>query len=158
MGRLTTFSDEVANEICERIACGESLASVCRSEDMPPMRTVMGWLRVYPEFRQHYARARAEQGESDADAVADIRQRMLDGEIDPQAARVAIDSLKWSAGKRLPKKYGDKLALVGGGPDDLPIRMDLSTLTDEELEELERIRSKLAHARGDPQGEGAPEG
>ena len=34
---------------------------------------------------------------------------MLDGKITPEQARVAIDSLKWSAGKRKPKVYGDRI-------------------------------------------------
>ena len=41
--------------------------------------------------------------------ISDIRDQLLNGEITPEMARVAIDACKWSAGKRQPKKYGDKL-------------------------------------------------
>lgn len=44
MGRPTLFTDELALEICERIANGRSLRSVCLDKDMPHMATVMRWL------------------------------------------------------------------------------------------------------------------
>ena len=97
--------------ICEAIACGQSLLQTLRESGMPHYATVMRWLEADESFRENYARAREAQGDADADQVGDIVAKVLSGEIDPQAARVAIDALKWSAGKRLPKKYGDKLGL-----------------------------------------------
>ncbi|MGL5737096.1 MAG: hypothetical protein ACRCYS_19715, partial [Beijerinckiaceae bacterium] len=86
-------------------------------------RKVQRWLRDNPDFQLQYARARKEQAESDADSVSDIAQKVLKGLVDPNAARVAIDALKWSAGKRDSTKFGDKLGLDHSGsiqslPDD----------------------------------------
>jgi hypothetical protein len=72
----------------------------------------MRWANDIPEFREKYARARDEQGEAGADAVSDIAQRVLDGEIDPQTGRVAIEAYKWTAGKRRPIKYGERATRV----------------------------------------------
>jgi hypothetical protein len=45
---------------------------------------------------------------------------MIDGKLDPQVARVAIDAEKWLAAKKQPKVFGEKVTneLVGknGGP------------------------------------------
>lgn len=71
----------------------------------------MGWLKKNPEFAEEYARAHEDSADADAELIKDIQERVILGEIDPQAGRVAIDSLKWCAGKRKPKKYGDKLEL-----------------------------------------------
>ena len=126
-GRPSIFNDEVCNEICIRIACGESLASICRDGKMPGYRTVIMWLGdpTKEKFLQDYTRAREEQGDADADAVADVGRRVLSGELDPQAARVAIDALKWTAGKRRPKKYGDRLDLNHSGSIDTMSEKDV---------------------------------
>lgn len=149
-GRPSTFTEEVAQEICIRIACGEALAAICRDEDMPAYRTVMTWLSINDTFQHNYARAREDQGNADADAVTDIGRRCLDGELDPQAARVAIDALKWSAGKRLPKKYGDRKSHELSGPNGGPIQtIDLSNVSTDDLERLEALFGPLASGPGD---------
>ena len=40
-GRPSRFSDEISEEICRRLAGGESLRSICRSEAMPHLATVL---------------------------------------------------------------------------------------------------------------------
>lgn len=106
------MSSELKNQhespICDWLAGGKSLAGYCRENEIG-YSTVMQWLDGDPTFAENYARAREEAGHADADAVTDIRERVLRGEIAPDVARVAIDAAKWSAGKRQPKKYGDKL-------------------------------------------------
>ena len=121
MGRPSDFTQQTADAICGRLCEGESLRSICRDEEMPHLSTVMRWLAVDESFREQYARAREAQGEADADLVGDIGARVLSGELDPQAARVAMDAAKWSAGKRLPKKYGDKLELSGDAAAPLTV-------------------------------------
>jgi Bacteriophage Sf6, terminase small subunit-like len=44
-GRPTIRSKEVENEICRRIACGESLRHLCLDPNMPCRDTVFRWLR-----------------------------------------------------------------------------------------------------------------
>ena len=61
MGRPDSFSQQTADLICERLADGESLRSICRSEDMPGRTTVFKWLRELPAFADQYARAREAQ-------------------------------------------------------------------------------------------------
>ena len=114
-GRSTTYTAKIGDVICSGIAEGRSLASLCREHKIG-YSTVVTWLRVNDEFQANYARAREDQADADADAVGDIAARVLSGEIDPAAARVAIDALKWAAGKRKPKVYGDKVMTEHGGP------------------------------------------
>lgn len=115
MRKTYPFDQDVADEICIQLSCGKSLAEICRESPEISYDAVFRWLRENPEFAQDYTRAREDQAEVDADAISDIAGRVAKGELDPQAARVAIDAYKWTAGKRLPKKYGDKLDLGGGG-------------------------------------------
>jgi hypothetical protein len=76
--------------------------------------TLKRWLREDEELRAHYACAREDQADSFADEIIETSR---DASLDPNDRRVRIDALKWAAGKRKPKVYGDKLAI--GGADDL---------------------------------------
>lgn len=111
MARPCEFNREVADAICERIAEGESLRSVCRDANMPNKATVFRWLATIPEFSDQYARARSEQAELYADDIVTI----ADEELDSQRARVRIDARKWVASKLLPKKYGEKSTVAHEG-------------------------------------------
>ena len=43
--------------------------------------------------------------------LEEIAHKTLKGDYDPSSARVAADILKWTAGRKKPKKYGDKQAI-----------------------------------------------
>ena len=125
------FTDDLNETICQRIAEGESLVDILKEKGMPGYSTFMRWLSEDEQLRENYARAREAQGDAYADRIDDVADRVLSGEIDPQAARVAIDALKWSAGKRLPKKYGDKLGLDVNGAIKIE-RVDVKFVEGEE--------------------------
>jgi hypothetical protein len=165
MARPSLFNEAIAGEICERIADGDSLRSICEGADYPERRTVFRWLAdpQHAEFRRQYALAREASADADDDDIRDMAKRVEAGKLEHQAARVAIDAKKWSAGKRKPKVYGDKMALVGGGKDDAPIShshaFDLKDASDEELEVIERfVRRRAADAGRDQGGAGEAEG
>ena len=138
LGRPSDFNQEIADEICALLIEGRSLAEICRTDGMPKYRTVFGWLQKDQEFALDYARAREAQAAADADTRGDITARGISGEIDPASARVAIDALKWTAGKRKPKVYGDKLDLSSndGSMSPKPV-LDVSRLSTAALIELQ---------------------
>ena len=112
-GRPCKYSDEIAAEICERLAAGESLNQICRDPHMPDQHAVRVWaLDNRAGFSPRYARARELQAEYWADEIVDI----TDNEPDPVRARVRMDGRKWITSKLLPRKYGDKVE-VSGDPD-----------------------------------------
>jgi len=114
---------ELADEICKRIAEGESLRGICESEHMPHNSTVMGWVREFKDFAKQYARAREVQAQLFIDEIIEISDdsgfdyKITDGKVVVdgdaiQRARLRTDSRKWMASKVLPKIYGDKLDLT----------------------------------------------
>jgi hypothetical protein len=147
MGRPSEFSPEVANEICERIAKGESLRAICKGDDqtaegwMPNQATVYRWLASKEEwaeaFREQYARAREMQAETFVDAIVEIADATDEpakaklamsegGEIvvrDHNRDRLRIEARKWAASKLAPKKYGDKLDLTHAGEVGLKVEI-----------------------------------
>lgn len=134
MGRPTIFSETVADMICERIATGESLRSICRDEGTPSLATVIRWLTEKPDFQAQYTQAREVQADTIFDEVIDIaddasndwmERRNQDGENigwqingdHVQRSRLRIETRKWMAGKMRPKVYGDKVQ-VSGDPEN----------------------------------------
>jgi hypothetical protein len=61
--------------------------------------------------------------------------------------RVQIDTRKWMLSKMLPKVYGDKVTTEHSGVDGGPIAIaavDLKNLSDEELENMQRLMMKAS--------------
>ena len=130
---MAEFSQEIFDTICDRLADGESLRSICSDDGMPTKSNVFRWLTGHPERADQYARAREAQADALFDDVLsiadDARNDWMEqhGEDDVgykvngehiQRSRLRIDARKWMAGKLRPKVYGEKIAI--GGADDLP--------------------------------------
>jgi hypothetical protein len=58
MGRPSSFTDELAREICDRLSTGETLVDICRDPHMPAVRTVSDWRDAHQSFSADFARAR----------------------------------------------------------------------------------------------------
>jgi len=110
--------------ICDLIAEGHSLHTICKMDGMPDRRTVTRWLDDMPEIRPQYTRARELQADKifeECLAIADSQEGdviTVDGEEVTNhdviaRAKLRIDTRKWMAGKLRPKVYGDKLDLGG---------------------------------------------
>lgn len=141
MGRPPIPYDQaVADFICEKIADGRGLVSVLKeNEGLPSYSVVMKWARENPDFQQKYIKALEDMADHDADKITDVAEGTLRGLYDPAAARVAIDAFKWSAGKRRPKKYGDKLEIENTGNVAVTHTVDVSNLSLEELDVLQKV-------------------
>lgn len=62
-GRPSIYSDELAAEICERLANDESLNTICRDDHMPTRQAVHEWIADDRDgFRDKYARASRSSG------------------------------------------------------------------------------------------------
>ena len=130
-GRPTTYTPEIALEICARIQEGQTLNQVCRDPDMPGNRTIYDWLTIHPEFSQMYARAKEDQADTYADEIIEIADQSQGGKMaDVQSASLRVDARKWVAAKLKPRKYMDSRAVTGleGGPLQIVISQDDSEL------------------------------
>ena len=154
LGRPSTYTKQIVDEILLRLSEGESLRSIVKDDHMPAQATVYEWLAAKPDFAEQYARARDEQADTLADeiiAIADeqpeldpiydkdgklIEMRLHSAYIQWQKNRV--DARKWVAAKLKPKKYGDRQ--IHSGDEDNPIVVDTSFFQDlaGEVEKLKR--------------------
>jgi hypothetical protein len=134
-GVHTVHSDEIVDTICERLAQGESLASICRDAGMPGRSTFMNWLlqNKHEGLQDKYARAREAQADFYAEQIIEISdeeslmsKHSEEGEVevvfDSTAVarnRLRVDARKWYASKVAPKKYGDKQQVEFTGKVDV---------------------------------------
>lgn len=125
-GRPTDYSPELAADICARIADGQSVREISRSDDMPAMSSIFLWLSKYTEFSEQYAQACTARTEYLAEEILDIaddgtndwmERKNTDGDVIAevvngeaiQRSKLRVDTRKWILSKMQPKKYGDKV-------------------------------------------------
>jgi hypothetical protein len=143
-GRPSKFTPELATEICDRLATGEPLTEICRGDHMPTDRTVRNWMATNTTFSSDIAHAR----DVGHDAIAARTRKTArgmgeddggDSTGDVQRDKLIIETDLKLLAKWNPRRYGDKHLMVGGGPEDDPIRhaVDLTRLTDEQLAALD---------------------
>lgn len=126
MGRPSSYTEEVANEICMRIAEGESLLAICKDDHLPCRKTVHDWIvNDLHGFSNRYARAKEACIDRMAEEIIEIADtpeigtktvskatgmETTEGDM-VEHRRLKIDARKWYLSKVAPKKYGDKLDL-----------------------------------------------
>ncbi len=137
-GRPTTYTPEIADAICTWLASGQSLRAYCRQDDTPALSTVCLWIVTHDDFSEQYAHAREAAGYAHADEITDIAHRVLDGELDPGAARVAMDGKKWAAERMAPKRHMPQSLVNHESPKGTmtPKSLDLSKLPDDALQAI----------------------
>ena len=133
-GRPTIYTQALADEICERLAHGETLRKLVLDEHMPPSGTIYRWLDSNESFREQYAQARVRQADYYAEMIIDESFGAQDASI----GRLRMDALKWASSKIAPKKYGDKIELESNNNQNLTLSFNIpSRGNDIEIIELE---------------------
>lgn len=134
----TKLTKELASELFDRIASGESIRVVCKSVEIAPI-TFYRWIDTDEELRAQYARAKELAMEQMAEDIQNISddshadEKFItdsNGNVIPvcntefvQRSKLRVDTRKWLMSKLAPKKYGEKSTteLVGKDGKDLPI-------------------------------------
>lgn len=138
-GRPSTYSQEAADGICERLAKGEPLAQICRDEAMPAVRTVSDWKKANPAFAADFARAREEGFDQIAADCLDIADETAFDTIDTEHG--ARPNTEWITRSKLrietrlkllakwdPKRYGDKVTQELTGANGGPVIIQANSL------------------------------
>ena len=164
-GRPTKFTQKIADEICDRIAEGESLYSICADGHMPGRVTVYKWLASsqHKEFVDQYTQARERQAETFIDQCVDIADDNTQDTITLTAkngkqyekinyehinrSRLRVDTRIKLAEKLAPKKYTPKALFEHSGKNGGAIAFE--SLATEDL--LKIIQGSGKKKRNDKQ-------
>jgi hypothetical protein len=117
VGRPSLYTPELAESICVWISGGKSLHSFCRQPDTPDISTITRWVVKHDEFRAQYVHAREAGGYAHADSIADVVERLDDGELEPNTAKAMMDGLKWTAERMSPRAHMPQSLVNHQSPD-----------------------------------------
>lgn len=126
---MAEYGPETRKSICELLADGQSLSSICRIDGMPAWSTVYAWLDDEQDFSEQVTRAREAGYQVRADqAIKDAKDAK-----DAALGRLAFDAERWYLGK-LSIAFADKLKHEHTGKDGNPIEHTVDAKR--EVEEL----------------------
>ena len=133
------FTKEVGEQICDRMANGETPTEVCRDPTMPTWMVLCRWRRQNEDFDRRFRvawEACCEFMLCDAVAIADDSRndyvdrltkkgviRVFDREHF-ERSRLRVELRKWNASKILRHVYGDKSEVDVRTPDGVNIKLD----------------------------------
>ena len=105
-----TYSPAIAEEICRRLAEGESLSSICRDSGMPLRSTVHWWVvDDHDGFSARYVRARDAGYDRMAEDLIEIGDACMPDSDHVARAKLRTDARKWVLAKMRPHQFGDRL-------------------------------------------------
>jgi len=152
IGRPSIYSDELALDICRRVASGECVTHIYAEADMPHIDTVMTWAidGRHGPFSEAYARAKRCRAEIWAEQLrivtSTVRMGVIktsksDGTFEEkrvdmvERSRLEADALKFPIARHDPERYGDRRSI------DLGVReQDVSAMSVEEIRaEIDRL-------------------
>jgi len=130
-GRPSTYTKEMGQTLCTRMALGETMAEITKETGMPSKEVIYQWRQIHPDFDSMYTRAREDQMHAWADQIISFADDgtedvLRDGDGNPvlkangdpklyrehiDRTRLRIDTRKWLMAKILPKVFGDRMAV-----------------------------------------------
>ena len=147
--RYLKFTEEeqvrFKDEVCILIKQGKSLSALVREEKarngrFPSKETIYKWMDEDSNFTRSYMEARKVSADRTAELIeetaADLLNKELpkDQRLDANAARVAIDALKWVAAVKNPSKYGKTLDITSGGEKVTPSAISVNIVKPKEID------------------------
>jgi len=150
-GRPSKWTQEIEDEICERLSRGEPLRAICRTEGFPEWTTVYNWIEGREAFSERVARAR----EHGVEAIAQDTLAMIDAppqlvvdnngvsRIDP--AYVQWTKLRTEQRMKLlacwsPNRYGNRVQVAGDKDNPLQINIQTAEMFESILKNAEMTR------------------
>lgn len=130
IGRPSSFTEEKAVRICELIAGGMSVRSICAMDDMPERATFFRWLHNNPSFQNQYARATSARADAMFEEMFEIAdETSLDETGDERAiaeriqrSKLRVDTRKWALARMNPRKFGERVTREVTGPGGGPLQ------------------------------------
>lgn len=114
MARKEYTEDQIIEWIWEWAGTTQSIASFFTSPRIS-WQHLLDLKKKSHRLSEEYARAQETRGESVAENIPVVVEKLLAGDITSDVARVAIDAYKWHSSKLMPRKYGDKIQTEHSG-------------------------------------------
>lgn len=103
-----SYSRELCERLCDRIAGGETWRSFCNTDGMPSYSTLYAWRDRHPWFARLLARSRDIAADNRAEKALDVAEKATSATV--TADRLHVNTLLWHASHGAPHRYGAKAA------------------------------------------------
>jgi hypothetical protein len=142
VGRPSTYSDEVAEIICDRMINGESLVQICADPEMPSRASVYRWMDARPDFEAQCARAREGLAEFELHQLKELADNCTEENVNSTKAK--LNHHQWRLMKIAPRTFGERIQTALTGADGGAIQIKATTIDARSLSEDMRDALKQA--------------
>jgi hypothetical protein len=153
------FTEKVGQKICDEIAAGKTLSTICREAWCAKPRQVHIWMAEQPDFREAYEESRKVCADHLAREIVELADNAKT-DLDMAKLPHQIHAREWVAQRMDPARYGDRKQVETHSTIDANVRsvskIDLSRLSSEELLIAEKALMK-AIGHDDPTDDGLDE-
>lgn len=125
MGRPTSYSREIAEEIAARVAEGASLKGISEQDGLPALRTMVRWTAEHLEFQRMLALARLEKADVLFEESIEIADEKVTDMTQATRNRLRVQARQWAAARLHPARYAEKIGL-GQAPELPPLQAQAS--------------------------------
>src|SRR5262245_1670737 len=146
-GAVSAYTPELGAEIARRIAEGMSFRTIAKDKGMPGLRTLVDWQNNHPQFALMLDRARELRADRRVEQISDYCKQVVDGTLDPNRGKVAIDGLKWLASRENWMRYGDKQATVAVNIPSPAQPAGPSPAQEDLLEKINRLAANVTRGK-----------
>lgn len=101
------FTQEIQDRICDLLA-DMPMSKICKLDGMPSNSTVLKWYRQHPEFHEACRRARDIQADNEVEQHKELIEKVINGTLEPDAARIALNATQWRIMMLDKARYGEK--------------------------------------------------
>jgi hypothetical protein len=162
MGRPSSFSPEIALEICERLSAPESLRSICSDSHMPSRATVYVWAHTNPQFGAMLKQAQRLQAAAYMDEALELADDPKgDVVVKPDGSTITVwenvqrsklrcDMRRIYAAKLDADAFGDQQTTKLIGDASQPVYVDRLMTAPEVAAEMERLLAECEQEVGIP--------
>lgn len=137
------FDMALVEEICLKVTDGENIKTVLKSDKkFPDFTTWCRWKRENESVYNLYINAIQDKAEGLENEMDDLRDMLINKEIDPSTYNTIVQTLKWKAAKFYPKMFGDQSKITLEGGINVTNKQDYSEYSTEDLEVIANISKK----------------
>lgn len=134
------FTEEIFQQIIDRMTEGEGLSEICRDSEMPSKTTFLRWVEKDTGRQRAYQGAREALMDHYAEEIRHIAWDNSEDTIKREGkpdlcnhewinrSRLKVDTLKFLMAKLHPKRYGDKTELLVANDVDAPRARDITAI------------------------------
>lgn len=113
-GAPTKFNKDITTQILDYVTEGGNIKNACAEAGIS-FQTWCNWKSENQQLFDLYVKARQDKAEGLESEIDRIMSLLEEKQIEPSAANVLIQTLKWKLAKFYPKMFGERLDLTTDG-------------------------------------------